>query len=105
MRAAHSATLRGQLLRWLLIPLSLLFVIDAIGSYFIAARLSDRVYDGELLEIARELNLHVRPGGSRPARAPSRRLTDSRTSPRSWPWAPRRSASAARCGRPRASRS
>ena len=67
MRAAHSATLRGQLLRWLLIPLSLLFVIDAIGSYFIAARLSDRVYDGELLEIARELNLHVRPGGSRPA--------------------------------------
>jgi len=54
------ATLRSKLLRWLLIPLSLLFVFDAIGSWFIARHLSDRVYDGELMEIARELNLHVK---------------------------------------------
>ena len=55
------ATLRSKLLRWLLIPLSLLFVVDALGSWFIARHLSDRVYDGELMEIARELNLHVKP--------------------------------------------
>ena len=59
MRAA-SVTLRSQLLRWLMVPLSLLFVVDAIGSYFIARHLSERVYDGELMEIARELSLHVR---------------------------------------------
>ena len=64
--SARSATLRSKLLRWLLIPLSLLFVVDAIGSYFIAQRLSDRVYDGELLEIARELNLHVKTAGETP---------------------------------------
>ena len=60
------ATLRSQLLRRLLIPLSLLFVVDAIGSYFMARHLSDSVYDGELMEIARELSLHVRPNGAAP---------------------------------------
>ena len=60
-------TLRSQLLRWLLIPLSVLFVVDAVGSYFLAQRLSDGVYDGELMEIARELSLHVRPNGATPA--------------------------------------
>ena len=64
--SARSATLRSKLLRWLLIPLSLLFVVDAIGSYFIAKRLSDGVYDGELLEIAREINLHVKTAGETP---------------------------------------
>jgi two-component system sensor histidine kinase TctE len=59
-------TLRNQLLRWLLIPLVTLLVIDAAGSYFIAARVSQTVYDGELIEIARELLLHVTavPGGA-----------------------------------------
>ncbi|MEP7061567.1 MAG: sensor histidine kinase N-terminal domain-containing protein [Betaproteobacteria bacterium] len=57
------ATLRSQLLRWLLIPLSLLFVVDAIGSYLLAHRLAVRVQDGELVEIARELALHVKPQG------------------------------------------
>ena len=56
----RSATLRGTLLRGLLIPLSLLFLLDVAGSYFMAARLAQRVYDGELMEIARELALHVR---------------------------------------------
>ena len=60
----RSSTLRSQLLRWLMIPLTLLFVIDAVGSYVVARHLSDRVYDGELLEIARELTLHVQAGGA-----------------------------------------
>jgi two-component system sensor histidine kinase TctE len=59
------ATLRRKLLRWLLFPLSLLFLLDAAGSWFIAARLSDRVYDGELIEIARELALHVKATGAK----------------------------------------
>ena len=63
---ARSATLRGKLLRWLLIPLSLLFLVDALGSYLMAVRLSDMVYDGELLEIARELTLHVKWNGATP---------------------------------------
>ena len=58
--SSRNPSLRSKLLRWLLIPLVVLFVLDAIGSYFIAQRLSDRVYDGELMEIARELALHVR---------------------------------------------
>jgi hypothetical protein len=65
--SARSATLRSKLLRWLLIPLSLLFLIDAVGSYYIARHVSDSVYDGELLEIARELTLHVRANGGRPS--------------------------------------
>jgi two-component system sensor histidine kinase TctE len=56
----RSATLRGQLLRWLLIPLSVLFLLDAAGSYVLATHLSRQVYDGELAEIARELTLHVK---------------------------------------------
>jgi two-component system sensor histidine kinase TctE len=66
-RAGPPASLRSQLLRWLLIPLLLLFLVDAVGSYFVARRLSDGVYDGELMEIARELSLHVRPDGGTPA--------------------------------------
>jgi signal transduction histidine kinase len=63
---ARSRSLRSQLLRWLLVPLTLLFLADAIGSYIVARHLSDQVYDGELLEIARELTLHVKPDGVRP---------------------------------------
>ena len=57
-------TLRGTLLRWLLIPMSLLFLLDAAGSYVLASRLAGRVYDGELMEIARELVLHVKRDGN-----------------------------------------
>jgi two-component system, OmpR family, sensor histidine kinase TctE len=64
---ARNRTLRSKLLRWLLLPLSLLFLVDAVGSYVVARHLSDRVYDSELLEIARELTLHVKPDGGRPA--------------------------------------
>ncbi len=55
-------TLRSQLLRWLLVPLSAIFLLDAAGSYFFASRLSDRVYDRGLMEIARELALHAKRG-------------------------------------------
>jgi len=61
--SGRSGTLRGQLLRWLLIPLSILFFLDASGSYFLATRLADRILDTELIEIARELALHVKPDG------------------------------------------
>jgi two-component system sensor histidine kinase TctE len=60
-------TLRSRLLAWLLVPLTLLLLVDALGSYVIARRLADRVYDGELLEIARELALHVKAGNGKPA--------------------------------------
>jgi signal transduction histidine kinase len=66
-RARDALTLRATLLRWLLIPLSILLVVDALGSHVIARRLADRVYDGELLEIARELALHVHPGAASPS--------------------------------------
>jgi two-component system sensor histidine kinase TctE len=62
----ETPTLRATLLRWLLIPLSLLLIVDALGSHIIARKLADRVYDGELLEIARELALHVHAGSTQP---------------------------------------
>jgi two-component system sensor histidine kinase TctE len=65
--ARVGATLRSRLLAWLLVPLTLLLLVDALGSYVIARRLADRVYDGELLEIARELALHVKPANGKPA--------------------------------------
>ena len=51
--------LRRQLLTWLLVPLSLLLVADAFLSYGVALRFSQRAYDRTLLEIAREVSLHV----------------------------------------------
>jgi len=59
-------SLRAQLLRWVLVPLSLLLLLDAAGSWWFASRLADRVYDGELMEIARELVLHVHRDGPQP---------------------------------------
>lgn len=60
----RSASLRGKLLRGVLLPLFVLFLLDAAGSYLLATRLAQRVYDGELMEIARELVLHVHPDAS-----------------------------------------
>ena len=40
-------SLRRKLLRWLLIPLTVLFVVDATGSWLVASRLSRGVHDGE----------------------------------------------------------
>jgi two-component system sensor histidine kinase TctE len=51
--------LRTQLLVWLLVPLSVLFAADAFISYWMALSFSQRAYDRGLVEIARELSLHL----------------------------------------------
>jgi two-component system sensor histidine kinase TctE len=61
---ANPPALRSQLLGWLLVPLSLLLVLDVTGSYFVVRAVTRDIYDGELAEIARELTLHVRDTGS-----------------------------------------
>jgi two-component system sensor histidine kinase TctE len=52
-------TLRSRLLKLVLIPLSLVLLIDIAGSYFIVRHVANGVYDVELNEIAREMLLHV----------------------------------------------
>ena len=45
--AAPKTTLRKELLRFLLVPLSVLFLFDAAGSYLIAVRMAEeRVRSG-----------------------------------------------------------
>ena len=51
--------LRRQLLGWLLIPLSLLLTADAFVSYWIALKFAQRAYDRALVEIARDVSLHL----------------------------------------------
>ena len=60
-------TLRSKLLHWLLVPLCLVLVVDVVGSYVAVRAIVRSIYDGELAEIARELGLHVRSEGARPA--------------------------------------
>lgn len=55
----HEPLLRRQLLHWLLIPLSLLLVTDAFISYWIALAFAQRAYDRALVEIARDVALHL----------------------------------------------
>ena len=57
--------LRKQLLTWLLIPLTLLLSADALLSYWIAVSFAQRAYDRSLVEIARDLSLHLRSRGGR----------------------------------------
>ena len=52
--------LRRQLVGWLLIPLTLLLTADAFVSYGIALNFSRRANDRALLEIARDVSLHLR---------------------------------------------
>jgi two-component system sensor histidine kinase TctE len=52
-------TLRNALLRLVLIPLSVVLLIDIAGSYFVVRHVANGVYDVELNEIAREMLLHV----------------------------------------------
>jgi two-component system sensor histidine kinase TctE len=52
--------LRSQLLGWLLAPLFVLLTADTFVSYWVAASFAQRAYDRSLVEIARELSLHVR---------------------------------------------
>lgn len=57
-------TLRSRLLRLVLIPLSVILLIDIAGSYFVVRHVANSVYDVELNEIARELLLHVTREGN-----------------------------------------
>src|SRR5687767_3319466 len=52
--------LRRQLLTWLLVPLTLLLTVDAFVSYWVALSFSQRAYDRSLIEIAREVSLHLK---------------------------------------------
>ena len=59
------ALLRTQLLGWLLVPLFVLLTADTFLSYWIALDFSQRAYDRSLVEIAREVSLHLRDDGGR----------------------------------------
>jgi two-component system sensor histidine kinase TctE len=52
--------LRSQLLLWLLVPLFVLLLVDSLLSYGVAFEFSRRAYDRSLLEIARDISLHLR---------------------------------------------
>ena len=56
--------LRTKLLAWLTVPLALLLTADTSVSYWIALDFSRRGYDHSLVEIAREVSLHVRADGN-----------------------------------------
>lgn len=57
---SEAPLLRTQLLTWVLAPLSLLLSADAFLTYWIALSFSQRAYDRSLVEIAREVSLHLR---------------------------------------------
>lgn len=59
--------LRSQLLTWLFAPLLLLLLIDTFVSYSVAVEFSRRAYDRSLVEIAREISLHLKEGEGRVA--------------------------------------
>jgi two-component system sensor histidine kinase TctE len=52
--------LRTQLLTWLAVPLFLLLTADTFLSYWVALSFSKRAYDRALVEIAREVSLHLK---------------------------------------------
>ncbi|HYC38414.1 MAG TPA: sensor histidine kinase N-terminal domain-containing protein [Usitatibacter sp.] len=59
--APEPRRLRTQLLAWLVVPLVPLLVLDTAFTYWVAAEFSRRAYDRSLMDIARELSLHLRP--------------------------------------------
>src|SRR5690606_24801836 len=58
--------LRRKLLVWLLSPLVLLIVVDAVASYYVAEHFASVAYDRILAERARELMLKVKEDGDGP---------------------------------------
>lgn len=54
--------LRRRLLKWLGFALILLFVADTVASYWVAHTLAGRAYDRALVEMARDLSLHLHRG-------------------------------------------
>ncbi|GAB3770117.1 sensor histidine kinase [Ramlibacter monticola] len=58
--------LQRKLLAWLLGPLLVLLVLDAVAAYWTSQRFANLAYDRALHEIAREIVLHARPGTPHP---------------------------------------
>ena len=52
--------LRSQLLTWLFVPLLLLLIVDTFVTYWVAIEFSRRAYDRSLVEIAREISMHLK---------------------------------------------
>ncbi len=59
-KKARQPLLRTQLLTWLLVPLFVLLTVDSVISYWVALKFSQRANDRTLVEVAREVALHVR---------------------------------------------
>lgn len=59
-KSPHHPLLRTQLLTWLLVPLFVLLTADTLISYWVALNFSQRAHDRTLLEVAREVSLHLR---------------------------------------------
>lgn len=59
-------SLQRKLLAWLLGPLIVLLVLDTAFSWWSSVNFSNLAHDRSLHEIAREVVLHVKPGGSGP---------------------------------------
>ncbi len=64
--SACEPRLQSKLLLWLLGPLLALLVLDTVVTYGSALNFSNRAHDRSLLEIAREVGLHVRADDSGP---------------------------------------
>lgn len=62
---ARPLLLRTQLLTWLLVPLIALLTADTFISYWVALNFSERANDRTLVEVAREVGLHLRGDNGR----------------------------------------
>jgi two-component system, OmpR family, sensor histidine kinase TctE len=60
VKQSHHPLLRTQLLTWLLVPLFILLTADTLVSYWVALNFSQRAHDRTLVEVAREVSLHLR---------------------------------------------
>lgn len=59
-----------KLLAWLLWPLMVLMVLDAVVGYFVTAHFASAAYDRTLVEVAREVMLQIKSSGDLPPRLP-----------------------------------
>jgi two-component system sensor histidine kinase TctE len=69
--AQREPQLQRQLLKWLLVPLLALLVLDTVVMYWTSLNFSNLAHDRSLHEIGREIVLHVKPD----ARGPRLELT------------------------------
>lgn len=58
--SSESPLLRTQLLKWLLVPLTLLLTADTFFSYWMALGFAQRAYDRSLVDLVHEASLHLR---------------------------------------------